>query len=415
MIQPVLATSDVQILLTDNESEFGAEFLEALRFSYDNGLTRFKTIETFRPYDELTREQAAKIVGVFAEKVMEYEKDPTKTCLFNDIETADPTLQDHILNSCKMGIFKGTSAWDFLPSRGLSKAEALTVIIRMFNGEPLDESSEPRYLNYYLEARDLELTKEKNIFALERPLTRYEMILLLYRFYVKYSLLELLSSETWVITDGDGFGIKTVGNGVVLVDSKQFLDDNVQEITVEIDDTMYRLKKSNLILQFENAYTRYGDAHTIGQTDDTLWEYVWVSTFNIVNGVVTDGNIRPIELHDRYYDIMISDISPFYKVVYAWEWAPDPSVHTNSETQVIQDPQEAVSETELPENTIPDSEEPWETSSNPPSSSTTCSALSIQGQCEELSSCRRTTVNCGPADEPIMWCTSTQATTPVCG
>gem|GEM_PF-2835802 len=73
-----------------------------------------------------------------------------------------------------------------------------------------------------------------------------------------------------MITDGDGFGIKTVGNGVVLVDSKQFLDDNVQEITVEIDDTMYRLKKSNLILQFENAYTRYGDAHTIGQTDDTL-------------------------------------------------------------------------------------------------------------------------------------------------
>jgi len=54
--------ADAIIVLTENESEFGAEFLEALRFSYDNGLTRYKDVQSFNPYATLTREQASKII-----------------------------------------------------------------------------------------------------------------------------------------------------------------------------------------------------------------------------------------------------------------------------------------------------------------------------------------------------------------
>jgi hypothetical protein len=49
-------------LLTNYESEFGPEFLQALRFAYDNGLTKYKTTESFKPYELLTREQASKII-----------------------------------------------------------------------------------------------------------------------------------------------------------------------------------------------------------------------------------------------------------------------------------------------------------------------------------------------------------------
>ncbi len=318
-VQTSFSVSDVSVLLTDNESEFGAEFLEALRFSYDNWLTKFKTVDNFRPYDELTREQAAKIVWVFASKIMNYKEKSWTLCNFTDLATSDSTLSNHITDSCKLWIFKWTNNKEFFPKQGLTKAEALAVVIRMFNQWLLDEQTEPWYLNYYLEARQLQLTKEKNIFALERPLTRYEMVLLLYRFHVKYSLLEKLNSDT-SLTENNDRGIKSVWDKVVIINSPKFLNKETDTIFSDLDWIIYRLDKSNLIAQFDNAYTWYWDVYFVDDVNQfTWWKYVWVSTFNFINQQVTDGNIRPIELHDWYYEFAVSDIKPFYQVKILWE------------------------------------------------------------------------------------------------
>ncbi len=375
---PVLANSDVESLLTDNETEFWPEFIEALRFSYDNWLTRFKTVDTFRPYDELTREQAAKIIWVFAEEVMWQSKTSPRNCVFNDIADADTSLKQNIEDACKLGIFKWTSSWDFFPKQALTKAEAIAVIIRMFNQWSLDETWDPWYINYYLEARNLDLTKEKNIYSLERPLTRYEMVLLLYRFHVKYSLLEKLNNNVWLINDDDTIAINSVWDWVVVINSNEFLDEDVDEILVQIEGKYYLLKKSNLISQFDEAYTRYGDVYLIDSIDDREWTYIWVSTFNLVNWVVSDGNIRPTELFDRYFQIDISDIRPFYQLEQLWEWAPSNSsfdVSTNVVTTTVV----------------------WNNKNS------LCDWLTIQGQCQEIQSCSWRRIACS-ANEPVYWC-----------
>ncbi len=387
--QTAVAQSDVWVLLTDNESEFGPEFIEALRFSYDNGLTQFKTVDTFKPYQELTREQAAKIVGVFAQEVMKYDKTNTSSCQFNDLEWADETLKPFIFDSCKLWIFKGTAEGDFFPSQSLTKAEAIAVVIRMFNRWTLDEAWDPWYLNYYLEARNLELTKEKNIFALERPLTRYEMILLLYRFYVKYSLLEKLNANVWLFDESDNISIRSVGDWVLVLNSDEFLDEKVEEIFAEIDGSYYRLEKSNLILQFENAYTRYGDVYQLDDKEDKDdWTYLWVTTFNLVNWVVSDGNIRLTEVYDRYYQIDISDIRPFYKSEKIGQWAGDSweaTITINSSNDDVSNKFTTTKPTPAPDVT-------------------SCSGLSIKGQCQEITSCERKAVKCSEDNEVIFGC-----------
>jgi len=387
--QSTLAQTDVQVLLTDNESEFGAEFIEALRFSYDNGLTRFKTIKSFNPYEQLTREQAAKIVGVFASDVMNYEESNSWSCEFRDLEWADKSLTPYIFESCKLWIFRWTSSGDFFPSKGLTKAEAITVIIRMFNQWSLDETGDPRYLNYYLEARKLELTKETNIFALERPLTRYEMILLLYRFHVKYTLLEKLNANVGLFDDSDNISIRSVGNWVIVLNSEELLDEVVKEVYAEIDDKYYRLEKSSLISQFDNAFTWYGDVYGLEDKDDDKWEYIGVATFNLVNWVVSDGNIRLTEVADWYYKIDISDIRPFYTAVKTWEGAD-----STWETVINLGSTPTVVTTNIPANT----------QIKPKPDITSCTGLQIKWQCEEIASCIWKPVKCSKDNEIEYWC-----------
>jgi len=51
---------------TQNNEEISA----AITWMYSNGLTSFNTIGSFRPNDNLTREQASKFFSEFAEKVV---------------------------------------------------------------------------------------------------------------------------------------------------------------------------------------------------------------------------------------------------------------------------------------------------------------------------------------------------------
>ncbi len=343
-------STDVQVILTDNEVEFWPEFIEALRFSHEHGLTKYKTVENFRPYEILTREQAAKIVWQFASKIMNKTKDETRTCEFSDIDWADSTLVPHILNSCKMWIFRGTSDGRYMPTWSITKAEALAVIVRMFKSRLLDESTDPRYLNYYLQAKKLWLTKESNIYSLNRPLTRYEMVLLLYRFYVKFNLIDMASNGDieWI-----DIAINSVWKNIVVVDSWLFLDRDLEHIFVRIEDSTFRLEKESLVSQFENAYTRYWEVYKLVD-DESMIEnsgsYVWVATFNLINDVMTDWNIRPIELWDRYYQFLLSDTQPFYKIekklVSEAKWWKDPIITTKQTWELVVEVEETKNEIE---------------------------------------------------------------------
>lgn len=162
-------------------SETGTELERAISRMYANGLTKYDTLSGYRPQDPVSRQEAAKIIAQ-AYRVLGYPQTEKNTaCTFSDAASFDPTLTSFILESCKWGIFKGSNG-AFLGLKTLSKAETLTVLMRIFEGNLSNESLTPRWTMYFIKAKAIGLTKETDVMAMDRPTTREELALLIYRF-----------------------------------------------------------------------------------------------------------------------------------------------------------------------------------------------------------------------------------------
>ena len=85
------------------------ELQEAIRWMNDNGLTVYKTIQDYMPFEILSREQAAKILVIFAE-IFDYDQNtdiplPTE-CQFSDATSIDASLKSYVEMACKSEILK---------------------------------------------------------------------------------------------------------------------------------------------------------------------------------------------------------------------------------------------------------------------------------------------------------------------
>ena len=81
--------------------------------------------------------------------------------------------------SCQLGIFQGSNGM-FFPEASLTKAQFITALVRSVSGMK-DENVTPRWKNYHAEAMALGITKETDVFALDKAVSRYEAALMLYR------------------------------------------------------------------------------------------------------------------------------------------------------------------------------------------------------------------------------------------
>ena len=163
------------------ELEWGEEIDKALYWMYTNGLTKYDNLVDYRPDDPLLREEAAKIIGQ-AYIILWYSKDVKNTsCSFSDEAQFDPSLASYVKDTCSYWIFRWSN-WSFLPQRSLSKAEALTVLIRILEGELSSEEFSPWWTLYFVKAKNIALSNESDVNSLDRPVTRREIALLVYRF-----------------------------------------------------------------------------------------------------------------------------------------------------------------------------------------------------------------------------------------
>lgn len=154
---------------------------KALYWMYQNGLTQYDTLQGYRPDDTLLREEAAKIIGQ-AYIVLGYDQTTKYTqCTFSDQNIFNHSLAPFIQKTCSYGIFKGAYG-KFLPHNSLTKAETLAVLIRIFEGKMSDESLNPRWTIPFVKAKHIALTNETEVSGLDRPITRREVALLIYRF-----------------------------------------------------------------------------------------------------------------------------------------------------------------------------------------------------------------------------------------
>ncbi len=156
------------------------ELSMAIQFLYNNGLTKFSSKDTFRPDALITREQAAKFIVVYAEKLKWVTPDSNKTYVFADINDGDPTLKDYVLKSYQMWIFNWYGSV-FKPHRNLTKWWALAVLLRVYLWDGLSEYNYPRYKDYYNKALELWLTADQNIRSWDNDITRGELALFIYR------------------------------------------------------------------------------------------------------------------------------------------------------------------------------------------------------------------------------------------
>jgi hypothetical protein len=133
----------------------------------------------------MTREEASKFFGVFAQNEFQKIENTDTPCSFTDIFSADPTLSGNIQTACKLGLFKGVDG-KFMPKSTLTNAEAITVLMRVVVGL-LPEPSRSFSFNYIMKAQEIGLigtiTPEANI-------TRGAAAILLYKAAIYRETLE---------------------------------------------------------------------------------------------------------------------------------------------------------------------------------------------------------------------------------
>ena len=159
------------------------EFDKALYWMYMNWLTKYNNIEEFRPYDNLTREESAKMISQLYTTLWFQKEDKWFNCNFVDTNLFDPTLAEHIYNVCRRWIFRwNDKTHQYMPHNNLTKWQLLAVLIRIFEWKMSNESAQPWRIEYYIKALTLWMTNEINLSKFDQPVSRREASLLIFRF-----------------------------------------------------------------------------------------------------------------------------------------------------------------------------------------------------------------------------------------
>ncbi len=279
------------------------ELQEAIRWMHDNGLTSFSTIGEYKPFEVLTREQSAKIFDIFA-KLFNFSQDklsgtlPTE-CQFKDLSKADQTLVSNIQNVCKMDILKGGSQI-FDPKNTLTKGQFITALIRLVEGKKLDETKNPRWTAYYQKSLDMGIVWPADAITFDSPITRYEVALFLYRFRVKFQLINNLNTNTlenmifntvpWTIQTTGGllsWEKPTAFKSDIFIDTNLLQNANFDLGYIEILSTKYKVVKTSTETYFSKNFVRYGDIYDIS-TD----KKIGTINFIVSNRIVLEGTAR---------------------------------------------------------------------------------------------------------------------------
>ena len=180
------ATANTWRILGDNvdaEILTWDEFDRALYRMYKNWLTKYDNSDEFRPYDNLTREESAKMIGQLYSVLWFPKEDKWFNCSFVDTNMFDPTLAEHIYNVCRRWIFRwNDKTQQYMPHDNLTKGQLLAVLLRIFEWKMSNESGQPWWIEYYVKALTLSLTNETNLAKFDQPVSRREASLLIFRF-----------------------------------------------------------------------------------------------------------------------------------------------------------------------------------------------------------------------------------------
>jgi hypothetical protein len=130
----------------------------AIDYLYNNGLTKFGTLESFGANRSLRRDEAAAFFARFARDVLGMVPDTNKSeCnSFSDLSQGHYDLQGEMIAACQLWLMRGSNG-KFMPTASFSNAHAITVIVRLLDGDQ-PETGVHWASNYLARAKVLWLT-----------------------------------------------------------------------------------------------------------------------------------------------------------------------------------------------------------------------------------------------------------------
>lgn len=294
------------------------ELIEAINRMYDNWLTQFSNPATYNPFWSLTRDASAKVLDIFS-NLLNLSKNNSwyipNECTFTDLWSTDETLKTHIQNVCSKWLMKWSN-WLFKPTESMTKAQFVSSLIRMFEGQSLDESVFPRWKNYFDKAIELGIVSASDWVNFDNLISRYEVALFIYRFKVKYIMLnninqskiqdEIISTVPWSISTWANN--KPQAN--VYVDINMINNSTFNIWYIELLGNRYKVVK-NTIAKYnigENSFVRYGDLFDL-ESDSKIWNI----SFIIGNWYLIESTVR-IDNQSIHKIQQISDTSAYYQI-----------------------------------------------------------------------------------------------------
>jgi hypothetical protein len=213
-------------------------------------------------------------------------------CNFKDISTLDTETQTHITNICKKWLIKWSNQM-FNPDNYMNKSTFIVALIRMFEWKTLDETTTPWWKNYFDRAQELWLVTAADTTTFDTPISRYEVALFLYKFNIRYKMLnnlntnrisdDVINTVEWSVTTLNG---KTSAN--IYINTSLLKQWTLDVWYIEILWNRSKIVKSQEKAESSvNGFVWYGDVFDIA-TDAKIGTI----TLIMQNGFVLEWTIR---------------------------------------------------------------------------------------------------------------------------
>ncbi len=292
------------------------ELIEAIYWMFENWLTIYSDPNNYKPFEVLNRAGAAKIFDKFSDMLWIWTTQAylPNDCTFDDISHLDDATKTHVVNVCKKWLIRWWNE-SFNPDDNMSKSQFIVALIRMFEGKHLDENISPWWQNYFNEAKSLGLVSPSDAVTFDNPISRYEVALFLYKFDIKYKMLNILNNNrisNEIISTVDG-STDTWSNwklqANVYVDANLLNDNKFNIWYIEIFGTRYQIVKTSEETYFADNFVRYGDVFDM-VTDEKLGSV----NFIVSNGYVIESVIRFVEWKN-YKIKWVEWTSAYYEII----------------------------------------------------------------------------------------------------
>jgi len=147
----------------------------------------------------------------------------------------------------------------------------------------------------------------------ENPITRYEVALFLYRFKVKYQILQNLNTNTvqnQIVSTVPGSitsGANNMPQSNVYVDMNLLQNGNFDVGYLEMFGQRYKVVKTNTEKYFTNNFVRYGDIFSLDKDEKIGTTSFIISSLSLIEGTIRIGDstfeVLPISNTNAYYKL----------------------------------------------------------------------------------------------------------------